>query len=52
MNEKPNKAVSKGTRDEATQDNALVRVLGLDLNYRQVTLAMQEGAGRIKGPEK
>ena len=48
MNDKPNKAVSKGTSDEATLDNAL----GLDLHYRQVTLAMQEGAGRIKGAGK
>jgi transposase len=51
---KTNKAVSKRTRDEATQDNALVRVLklGLDLHYRQVTLAMQEDGGRIKGGGK
>src|ERR1700736_4966020 len=54
MNNKPNKAESKRTGDEATQDNALVRVLklGLDLHYRQVTVAMQEDGGRIKAGGK
>jgi hypothetical protein len=54
MNNKPNQSVWKGTGDEATQDNALVRVLnlGLDLHYRQVTVAMQEDGGRIKAAGK
>ena len=44
-----NKAVSKGTGDEATQDHGFVRALnlGLDVHYRQVTVAMQEDGGRI-----
>jgi hypothetical protein len=54
MNNKPNEAVSKGSGEEATQDNALVRVLklGLDLHYRQVTVGMQEDGGRIKAAGK
>jgi len=48
------KAVSKGTGDEATQDNGLVRALnlGLDVHYRQVTVAMQEDGGRITAAGK
>src|SRR5215469_2751476 len=47
-------AVSKGNGEEATQDNTLARVLnlGLDVHYRQVTVAMQEDGGRIKGAGK
>ena len=47
-------AVSKETRDEATQDKAQVRALklGLDVHYRQVTVAMQEDGGRIKAAGK
>jgi hypothetical protein len=54
MNNKPNETVSKGSGEEATQDNALVRVLklGLDLHYRQVTVGMQEDGGRIKAAGK
>ena len=50
MNNKANGAVSKGIRDKATQDNVVVRALnlGLDVHYRQVTVAMQEDGGRIK----
>ena len=50
--------VSKGNWDQATQDNPLDRVmvrvlkLGLDLHYRQVTVAMQEDGGRIKAAGK
>jgi hypothetical protein len=44
MNNKPTTAVSKGNGEEATQDNVVARVLnlGLDVHYRQVTVAMQE----------
>jgi transposase len=51
---KENKAVSEGTGDEATQDNAVVRALnlGLDVHYRQVTVAMQEDGGRITAAGK
>src|SRR6516225_10814046 len=54
MNNKPNGAVSKGIRDKATQDNVVVRALnlGLDVHYRQVTVAMQEDGGRIKAAGK
>jgi transposase len=54
MNNKPNKTVSKGSGEEATQDKALIRVLklGLDLHYRQVTVGMQEDGGRIKAAGK
>jgi transposase len=47
-------AVSKGNGEQATQDNTLARVLklGLDLHYRQVTVAMQEDGGRIKAAGK
>jgi transposase len=50
----PNKIVSKEIRDEATQDNVVVRALnlGLDVHYRQVTVAMQEDGGRIKAAGK
>jgi hypothetical protein len=49
-----NKVISKGIGDEATQDNVVVRALklGLDVHYRQVTVAMQEDGGRIKGAGK
>src|SRR6266481_3759423 len=51
---KTTQAVSKETRDEATQDKALVRALklGLDVHYRQGTVAMQEDGGRIKAAGK
>src|ERR1700756_5963512 len=51
---KNNAAIWKGIGDESTQDNALVRALklGLDVHYRQVTVAMQEDGGRIKGAGK
>lgn len=51
---KNNKAVSKAIGAKATQDNAVVRVLnlGLDVHYRQVTVAMQEDGGRIKAVGK
>jgi hypothetical protein len=41
-------AVSKEAGNEATQDKALVRALklGLDVHYRQVTVAMQEDGSR------
>src|SRR5499427_10909082 len=54
MNNQPNGAVSKGIRDKATQDNVVVRALnlGLDVHYRQVTVAMQEDGGRIKAAGK
>jgi transposase len=47
-------AVSKETGNEATQDKALLRALklGLDVHYRQVTVAMQEDGGRIKAGGK
>ena len=46
--------ISKGIGAEATQDKALGRVLklGLDVHYRQVTVAMQEDGGRIKAAGK
>ena len=49
-----NGEISKGIGDEATQEKALVRVLklGLDVHYRQVTVAMQEDGGRIKAGGK
>jgi hypothetical protein len=51
---KNNEAIWKGIGDESTQDNALVRALklGLDVHYRQVTVAMQEDGGRIKAAGK
>src|SRR6201997_691958 len=51
---KNNAAIWKGIGDESTQDNALVRALklGLDVHYRQVTVAMQEDGGRIKAAGK
>jgi transposase len=54
MNNNPNQAVWKGTGDQATQDNPLGKVLklGLDVHYRQVTVAMQEDGGRIKAAGK
>jgi hypothetical protein len=54
MKKKPIQAVSKETGDEATQDKAQVRALklGLDVHYRQVTVAMQEDGGRIKAAGK
>ena len=49
-----NGEISKGIGAEATQDKALGRVLklGLDVHYRQVTVAMQEDGGRIKAAGK
>jgi transposase len=49
-----NQPILEGNRDQAIQDNPLVRVLklGLDLHYRQVTVAMQEDGGRIKAAGK
>jgi transposase len=49
-----NGGISKGIGDEATQEKALVRVLklGLDVHYRQVTVAMQEDGARIKAAGK
>ena len=49
-----NEEISKGIGDEATQDKALVKTLklGLDVHYRQVTVAMQEDGGRIKAAGK
>ena len=49
-----NKAISKGIGEEATQDQAVIRdlKLGLDVHYRQVTVAMQEDGGRIKAAGK
>ena len=46
--------ISKGIGSEATQDKAPGRVLklGLDVHYRQVTVAMQEDGGRIKAAGK
>jgi transposase len=54
MKKKPIQAVSKETGGEATQDKAQVRALklGLDVHYRQVTVAMQEDGGRIKAAGK
>jgi hypothetical protein len=51
---KNNAAIWEGIGDESTQDNALVRALklGLDVHYRQVTVAMQEDGGRIKAAGK
>jgi hypothetical protein len=51
---KNNEAIWKGIGDESTQDNALVRALklGLDVHYRQVTVAMQEDEGRSRRPAK
>ena len=47
-------AVSKGNGEEATQEDTVARVLnlGLDVHYRQVTVAMQEDGGRIKAAGK
>src|SRR5262249_41084974 len=49
-----NKEISKGIGEEATQDKAVIRdlKLGLDVHYRQVTVAMQEDGGRIKAAGK
>ena len=54
MKNKPTKPISKETRGKATQDKTLVRALnlGLDVHYRQVTVAMQEDGGRIKAAGK
>lgn len=51
---KTNQISSKGITNEATQENAPVRILklGLDVHYRQVTVAMQEDGGRIKAAGK
>ena len=45
---------SKAIADGARQENAAARVLklGLDVHYRQVTVAMQEDGGRIKAAGK
>ena len=46
--------ISKGIGAEATQDKALGRVLklGLDVHYRQVTVAMQEVEAGSRRPAK
>src|SRR6201997_5754048 len=53
-----NEALSKVVRDQANRENpvlgrvARILNLGLDLHYRQVTVAMQEDGGRIKAAGK
>ena len=55
---KPNEALSKVIRDQSNRENpvlgrvARILNLGLDLHYRQVTVAMQEDGGRIKAAGK
>jgi hypothetical protein len=47
--EKLNKSISSGSSNQASVDNGhRVLKLGLDVHYRQVTVAMQEEGGRIK----
>jgi transposase len=51
---KTNQAVSSSSRKQASLANDVNRVLklGLDVHYRQVTVAMQEDGGRIKAAGK
>src|SRR5271165_928122 len=51
---KTNQAVSSGSSNQASLVNYVNRVLklGLDVHYRQVTVAMQEDGGRIKAAGK
>src|SRR6266481_6646594 len=51
---KTNQAVSSSSRNQASLANYVNRVLklGLDVHYRQVTVAMQEDGGRIKAAGK
>src|ERR1700726_5156185 len=51
---KTNQSVSSSSSNQASLANYVNRVLklGLDVHYRQVTVAMQEDAGRIKAGGK
>ena len=51
---KQDQTISSSGRAEASVDNDAKRVLrlGLDMHYRQVTVAMQEDGGRIKAAGK
>src|ERR1700731_4455165 len=51
---KTNQSVSSSSSNQASLANYVNRVLklGLDVHYRQVTVAMQEDGGRIKAAGK